>query len=372
MECENEEELKNNPQVDWENGHFYEKGMECVMKTTTMFLEILPKIEDGYRSAIAAIHAGGITTIADLEFPMFEEELEYAMSNTVMKEEATRFTTFCVPSSRMYLAKTGSHANAIKEINKVADTLNNHKFVVFKDHVKIILDGAFFSQLMQMKDGYTDGHQGEWFTTPDVMEETMEAYWDEGFQVHVHTNGDLAMEAVLDNVEKLMKEKPRKDHRTTIEHAGFFTEDQAERLARLGCLVSANPYYHYCLADRYAEAGLGLERASAMCPLNWLVQHKVPLALHSDFTMAPAQPLRLAWAAANRKTVNGNVHRPELRISAYRALCGITRDAALILGQLSSLGTITAGKIANLTLLKQNPLKVDIDDIKDVQVLGTV
>ena len=34
------------------------------------------------------------------------------------------------------------------------------------------------------------------------------------------------MEAVLDNVEKLMKEKPRKDHRTTIEHAGFFTEDR--------------------------------------------------------------------------------------------------------------------------------------------------
>ena len=49
MECENEEELKNNHQVDWDNGHFFEKGMELVMTTTTLFLNILPKIEDGYR-----------------------------------------------------------------------------------------------------------------------------------------------------------------------------------------------------------------------------------------------------------------------------------------------------------------------------------
>ena len=44
---------------------------------------------------------------------------------------------------------------------------------MFPDHVKVIGDGAFFSQLMQMKDGYTDGHQGQWFTTPEVTEATM-------------------------------------------------------------------------------------------------------------------------------------------------------------------------------------------------------
>ena len=44
---------------------------------------------------------------------------------------------------------------------------------MFPDHVKVIGDGAFFSQLMQMNDGYTDGHQGQWFTTPEVTEATM-------------------------------------------------------------------------------------------------------------------------------------------------------------------------------------------------------
>ena len=34
-------------------------------------------------------------------------------------------------------------------------------------------------------------------------------YWTEGFQIHVHTNGDLAMELVLDIVERLGEEQPR-------------------------------------------------------------------------------------------------------------------------------------------------------------------
>ena len=82
----------------------------------------------------------------------------------------------------------------------------------------------------------------------------MTEYWKEGFQIHVHTNGDLAMEVVLNIVEELMNKWPRgTNHRTTIEHAGFFTKDQAKRIARLKCLVSAQPYYNYCLADKYSE-----------------------------------------------------------------------------------------------------------------------
>ena len=39
--------------------------------------------------------------------------------------------------------------------------VSGQKFVMFDNHIKVIGDGAFFSQLMQMKDGYTDGHNGK-------------------------------------------------------------------------------------------------------------------------------------------------------------------------------------------------------------------
>ena len=53
-------------------------------------------------------------------------------------------------------------------------------------------------------------------------------------------------------------------------------------------------------------------------------------------------------------------------------MIGITRDAADILGQLSSLGTLTEGKIGNLTILEENPLKVKPSRIKDIRILGTI
>ena len=137
------------------------------------------------------------------------------------------------------------------------------------------------------------------------------------------------MEVVLDIVERLSASLARPDHRTTIEHAGIFSPEQAERLSRSGCLVSAQPYYHYTLADKYREVGLGPARASTMCPLGLLERLGVRLALHSDFTMAPANPLLLAWCAVNRLTVEdeaGPCQTPELCISPYTALKGHSKQ----------------------------------------------
>ena len=71
---------------------------------------------------------------------------------------------------------------------------------------------------------------------PDDMRIVMAYYWKADFQIHLHTNGDKAMDLVIENVINLQKVYPRVDHKTTIEHAGFFTEKQADQLAELGCL----------------------------------------------------------------------------------------------------------------------------------------
>ena len=297
--------------------------MELLISGSTLFLVLLPLLEAGYKTAVKAVEAGGITTIADMLFPMIDETLEVEMCNKILKSSETKFSTYCVPNSMFYKKTAGNHSAAIEKIFEKSESLNSSQVHLYTDHVKVIADGGFFSLLMQMKDGYTDGHDGEWFTGPEDMEETMRAYWHKDFQIHVHTNGDLAMEVVLDIVQKLSEEKSRPLHRTTIEHAGFFTPAQATRLAELGCVVSANPYYHYVLADKYSEIGLGPARAETMSPLGLLEQAGVPVALHSDFTMAPAQPLVLAWAAVNRVTaVLNRCNHPELSLSVFTAIRG--------------------------------------------------
>jgi hypothetical protein len=259
-------------------------------------------------------------------------------------------------------------------IQEVARSFSDKQVILFDNHIKCLCDGAFFSLAMQMVDGYPDTHEGQWITEPAELKKMMEVYWIKDFQIHVHTNGDLGMKELLRIVEQLNEDNPRQNHRTTVEHAGYFTKDQADKIADLGLLVSAAPYYLYALADKYSDekTGIGKDRAEAISPLRWLFDNQVPTALHSDFTMAPSQPLVLAWCAVNRVTAMGNCFRKDLRITPYQGMLGITKNAAIILGTDDIMGTIEEGKLANFTILEEDPLEVKEMDIKDIKVYASV
>ena len=177
---------------------------------------------------------------------------------------------------------------------------------------------------------------------------------------------------ILDALEKIEKENPRKDHRLTIEHFGQSSDEQVTKIAVLGACVSANPYYLYSMGDEFADGNLGKERASEMVRCGSLLKNKIPFALHTDFTMAPLQPLLLAWIAVNRITANGTLMAPEQRIPVYNAMQAITYNAAYVLRMENEIGSIKVGKKADFVILAENPMKVDPMKIKDVKVLETV
>lgn len=311
--------------------------------------------------------------MADLEFPLIDETIEKDQANKILKSEDTHFSTYCVASGRNYAKMFGGdHQKAIAHIKELAASLSNNKVILYNNHVKGLCDGAFYSLLMQMKDGYMDGHDGQWIMKPDELAEMMRIYWRNGFQIHVHTNGDLGMDKLLDIVETLSKESPREKHRVTVEHAGYFTEDQADRIAKLGLLVSAAPYYFYTLADKYSAEGLGTVRAHAIAPMKWLFDRGVTTAFHSDFTMAPSQPLLLAWSAITRVTADDNSYREDLKVTPYQGMEAITKNAAIIMGTDDIMGTIEGGKLANFTILEQNPLAVEEITIKDIKIFASV
>ena len=236
--------------------------------------------------------------------------------------------------------------------------------------IKFLLDGAIFSQLMQMNDGYTDGHEGEWIMTPERFAYGFQNFWDAGYQIHVHNNGDLGMDVLLDNVEQALRRTPRFDHRTTIVHFGFATPEQVARAGRMGCIVSANPYYVTALAGRYAEVGLGPDRAARMVPLADAQAAGMSISLHSDMPMAPAKPMQLVWSAVNRITAEGEVSGPEQRVDLETALRAITIEAAYSLRLEHEIGSITAGKSANFTILEHSPFDVPAADLAGIGVLG--
>jgi len=238
--------------------------------------------------------------------------------------------------------------------------------------IKFLLDGAIYSQLMMMKDGYTDGHQGAWIMDPEVFNYAFQTFWDAGYHIHVHNNGDGGMDVLLDNLEQAQRRKPRQDHRMTIVHFGFAQKTQVDRAGRLGAIVSANPYYVTALAGRYKDFGIGPERSARMVPLADAKAAGMSMSFHSDMPMAPAKPLQLMWSAINRFTAEGDVAGPDQRVDLDTALKAITIDAAYSIRLEDEIGSITPGKFANFTILETSPYDVKPEDLAGIEIWGTV
>ncbi len=355
-------------QTDLVRGHFWEQGQAVVFPsvfkdlfTPSRYLGALQQVEDYW-------HAAGSTLIAEpggLVSPAL-----IAMQNQVMGDAATPF--------RMYYIADGKTVVARYPVDRVIEETEN-LFSAAKGmtgflpkQVKLFADGAIFSQLMKMKEGYLDGHEGEWLMQPEEFAKAFRIYWDAGYQIHIHQNGDAGLDLVLDNLERNMNRNPREDHRTVIVHFGFSRPDQVDRLARLGAIVSANPFYPIVLADPYSRVGIGPERAQEMVRIGDVVRAGVSVSLHADMPMAPGQPLLLMSSAVNRITVAGNVAGPKQRLSPIQALRAITIEAAYSLRLENEVGSIEAGKLANMTVLAENPLRVDPKAIASIEVWGTV
>jgi predicted amidohydrolase YtcJ len=355
-------------QTDLARGHFWEQGSMGVVPL--VFPDLLAP--DRYLPALERArdywHSAGSTLVAEpggIVAPTL-----MAMQNQVFGAPSTPFRIHYIADGKSMLV--GRPDNEVIAATDVL-TASAEGFTRFlPKQVKLFADGAMFSQLMKMKDGYLDGHEGEWLMQPELFERAFRIYWDAGYQIHVHQNGDAGLDLVLDVLEANMTRNPRSDHRTVIVHFGFSRPDQITRIAQLDALVSANPFYPIVLADRYSEVGIGPERAREMVRLGDAVRAGISVSLHADMPMAPGKPLLLMSSAVNRRTVNGNVPGPNQRLTPEQALRAVTIDAAYSLQLENEIGSIEPGKLANLTVLADNPLTVAPETIKDIPVRGTI
>ena len=270
------------------------------------------------------------------------------------------------------LTKGGVPPTQGPELAEALQQRNSHR-LHFGRHIKLFSDGAFFSQLAQLQEpGYIDGHSGEWLTTPEILEQHIRAYWHAGYQIHVHVTGDLGLQLTLDILQKMQDEKPRFNHGFTFEHFGFSTPEQIPRIKALGAQVSANVYYLHELSDSYAKSGIGYERASQMARIGSCFAAGINTTVHSDFTMAPAEPLNSMWVAVNRISHEDQVMGAAEKLTQQQALEAITINAAQTIGMADITGSLRAGKRADFTVLDDDPLNCDPMALRDIGICATV
>ena len=365
-------------QIDLDAGHFWEAGFfNVVMGKVAPHIISPERVERGLHQLVAYLHQHGVTAINEPGIAWAVEPFE--LYQQILGADDAPFRTTFLVDGRTQAARGLDPDTVVDDALEQIARAPHGKVSLLAGQVKMFADGAIISQLMQMREPYLDtagrpdpDHHGEWMVEPDVLETYFRVYWDAGWQIHTHVNGDLGLDVLLDIIERCMIATPRADHRSVIVHFANSTEEQVDRIARLGCIVSANPYYPVGFADRYGDFGLGPERADTMVRSASVLARRVPLAFHSDLPMAPAEPLALAAFAVNRITETGRVAAPEQRIGIHDALRAVTIQAAYSWQLEHELGSIAPGKAATFTVLGADPYEVDPTDLREVPVIGTI
>lgn len=355
-------------QSNFEEGHFWEQGMFAMLPLIAPAVFTPQRLDEGLHFVKEYLHANGITVGCE-PGGLLSKPLQDAQ-NAVFSDPSTPFRYYYIADGKSI---TAAHPDeqVIPETEKLLTWGQGNTAYVAKQ-VKLFADGAIYSQAMQVREPYTDGHKGEWMMDLDFFERSFRVYWDAGYQIHIHVNGDAGLDMVLNTLEKNMRRHPRHDHRTVIVHFAVSQKDQVERIQRLGAIVSANAYYPTALADNYSKAGLGPERADQMVRMGDVERAGISYSYHSDMPMAPAQPLFLMHCGVNRFTQSGRVAAPEQCVSREGALKAVTLDAAYSLQLEKEMGSIVPGKLANFTILADNPVTCEAAKIKDIAVVGTI
>jgi predicted amidohydrolase YtcJ len=305
----------------------------------------------------------GVTTATDLASPLPDEGVQ------MMLEQSGRddFPTRIVPLLRLM----GTPAQGVQralELGKLStDRLRLGR-------IKMVADGSIqgFSARLRWPGYFNGAANGLWYMAPEQMQQAMTLALRSGVQIHTHTNGDEATEAVLDGLEQALREQPGPDHRFTLQHCQLADAAQFRRMKALGLCVNLFANNHFYWGDEHYRLTVGPERATRMNACATALANGVPLAIHSDAPITPLGPLFTAWCAVHRLTASGRVLGEHERIGVADALRAITLGAAYTLKLDGEIGSIECGKRADFCVLDDDPLGVPPMQLKDIGVWGVV
>lgn len=243
--------------------------------------------------------------------------------------------------------------------------------------VKLVADGSIQGYTAYLSQPYFVQPPGESDARgyPRITKERLMAWVDRlygaGRQVAIHGNGDASIDDILDAIEAAQRAHPRPDARPILIHAQTAREDQLDRMAALGVIPSFFVLHTYYWGDRHRDIFLGPERAARISPTASALRRGMRFTLHTDTPIVPMNPLRVVWAAVNRRSTSGREIGPEQRISVLEALKGVTIHAAYQHFQEGDRGSLEVGKLADLVILDRSPLATP-DTIDSIRVLETI
>lgn len=245
--------------------------------------------------------------------------------------------------------------------------------------IKLYADGALGSRGAWLLEEYADAKDvhGHEVTPMNQIAKNVDVAVNNGFQVCTHAIGDRANREVLDIYKNVFRKYPDRvlDHRFRIEHAQHIHPEDIPRFSALGVLPAMQAIH--MSSDRpWAIDRLGSKRIENGAYM-WrsLIDNGSIIINGTDAPVEPVNPVASFYASVSRKTLQGlpeNGFEPNQKMSREEALKSYTIWAAYGSFMEKEVGSIEEGKLADFTILDQDIMTIDEDEILKTQVVMTI
>jgi predicted amidohydrolase YtcJ len=198
---------------------------------------------------------------------------------------------------------------------------------------------------------------------PQEYKDAIKSLHDTGLQICVHCIGDAATDLTLEAYEAAMNANPRSDPRHRIEHAVITTPQATQKMKDLGVVVSTQPAFIYLFGEGWKNIFTPSQLERVLVTREWL-DAGVHVAIGSD---APSMPLyspqTTLAGTMTRTTAKGNQMGADQVFNFTQALRAHTYEGAYAAHKENVLGTLEAGKLADLVVWPDDPAGLSPADL---------
>jgi predicted amidohydrolase YtcJ len=238
--------------------------------------------------------------------------------------------------------------------------------------VKQYADGSISERTAWLAEPYIGmpDYNGVELGTRESLYQHSRKAWLAGFQLATHANGERAIDRILGVYEDLNREFPRRDPRFRIEHCTVVTPALIARMRAVGAIPI--PFAGYVNFHGDILHFYGDDRAARMFAYRSFIDAGLRPPSSSDYTASPPAPMLWLYSETTRRDPTGHVWGEAQRITVNEALRSMTLNGAYASFEEHEKGSIAPGKLADLTVLAQDPLAVPAELWLDIPVERTM
>ncbi len=247
--------------------------------------------------------------------------------------------------------------------------------------IKVVSDGALGSRGAALLEPYSDAPESKGFlrVKDEELMPMLEEALRKGIQVETHAIGDWANRFILDEYEKALKNVPPdqrklRNPRWRDEHAQIINPIDIRRFAELGIIPSMQP--SHAIGDlHFAPSRLGIKRLEGAYAWQSLIKSGMIIPGGSDAPVERGEPMIEFYAAVARKDIkgfSGEGWHPEEALTREQALKMFTIWPAYVAFEEKLRGTIEIGKLADLTVLSADIMKIPEPEILKTKCVMTI